>query len=85
MSRLSGLTTGYIAATVLQAAESACGPVLSPPSPWPGSTPRNAGWPVVSPLTASHQFLCLFTLWRNRDGTGRSRAGLGRWRSASCP
>ena len=26
MSRLSGLTTGYIAATVLQAAESACRP-----------------------------------------------------------
>ena len=23
---------------------------------------------------ASHQFLCLFTLWRNRDGTDRSRA-----------
>src|SRR5205823_10988211 len=22
---------------------------------------------------ASHQFLCLFTLWRNRDGTARSR------------
>ena len=28
---------------------------------------------------ASHQFLCLFTLWRNRDGTGRSRG-----RPAAC-
>src|SRR6266496_2495197 len=30
---------------------------------------------------ASHQFLCLFTLWRNRDGTGRSRAAGGAGRT----
>jgi len=33
MSRLSGLTTGYIAAKVLQAAESACRPGSVTPFP----------------------------------------------------